>query len=202
MLDQTPKKSDDIAHQLASRIVRCEVSPGEKLRQDLVAREFGVSQVTVREAFLRLEGQGLVISLPRRGTCVASMDQKTAEELKVMRVALEPVALERSVPNLTPEQVQDIEDAQDACDFAETVEDWEDANRRFHLAVIAGCDMPRLVAEIAELQVLYSWHYNMHYAGRWKKRADRDHAAILAAIKEGDAATARIVMQRHLSRLS
>lgn len=202
MLDQTPKKSDDIAHQLASRIVRCEVSPGEKLRQDLVAREFGVSQVTVREAFLRLEGQGLVISLPRRGTCVASMDQKTAEELKVMRVALEPVALERSVPNLTPEQVQDIEDAQDACDFAETVEDWEDANRRFHLAVIAGCDMPRLVAEIAELQVLYSWHYNMHYADRWKKRADRDHAAILAAIKEGDAATARIVMQRHLSRLS
>ncbi len=119
-----------------------------------------------------------------------------------MRVALEPVALERSVPNLTPEQVQDIEDAQDACDFAETVEDWEDANRRFHLAVIAGCDMPRLVAEIAELQVLYSWHYNMHYADRWKKRADRDHAAILAAIKEGDAATARIVMQRHLSRLS
>ncbi len=73
MLDQTPKKSDDIAHQLASRIVRCEVSPGEKLRQDLVAREFGVSQVTVREAFLRLEGQGLVFSLPRRGTCVASM---------------------------------------------------------------------------------------------------------------------------------
>ena len=111
MLDQTPKKSDDIAQQLASRIVRCEVLPGEKLRQDLVAREFGVSQVTVREAFLRLEGQGLVISLPRRGTCVASMDQKTAEELKVMRVALEPVALERSVPNLTPEQVQDIEDA-------------------------------------------------------------------------------------------
>lgn len=202
MPDRTPKKSDEIAEQLADRIVRCAFTPGDKLRQDVIAREFGVSQVTVREALLQLEGQGLVVSLPRRGTCVAAMDQKVAEELKVMRMALEPVALERSMPNLSPAQIAEIETACSLCDAAETVDDWEDANRRFHLALIAGCRMPRLVAEISALQMLYSWHFNMHYARRWKKRVDRDHAAIVAAVRERDIARARLILQRHLSRLT
>lgn len=202
MSDQQITKSDGIAHKLAARIVRGGFQPGEKLRQDLIARQFGVSQVTAREALMRLSSQGLAISLPRRGMCVAPIDQAAVEELQVMRCALEPVALQRSVPHLTPEQIAQIEQIHEDCNAAETSEDWEEANRRFHMAVIAACQMPRLIAEISNLQLLYAWHFNRRHTARWRRRDDPDHAAILAAIKDRDAVRARTVMQRHLARLS
>lgn len=201
MSEQQIKKSDDIARKLSTRIVRGGIQPGEKLRQDLIAREFGVSQVTVREALLSLASQGLVIGLPRRGMCVAPMDQNAFQELRVMRRALEPVALQHSVLNLTSGQIARIEQAHDECNAAETAEDWEEANQRFHMAVIAACNMPRLITEIRNLQLLYAWHFNKRHTTKWRRRDDPDHAAILAAIKDRDAARAHAVMQRHLTRL-
>ncbi|WP_420583571.1 GntR family transcriptional regulator [Ruegeria sp.] len=195
------KKSEDIAHRLSAQIVRGAFKPGEKLRQDLIARDFGVSQVTVREALLHLASQGLVIGLPRRGMCVAPMDHNAIQELRVMRRALEPVALLHSVPNLSAGQIAEIERVHAECDGADTAEDWEDANQRFHMAVIAACNMPRMIAEIRNLQLLYTWHFNNLHTSKWRRRADPDHAAILAAIKDRDAAKAHSVMQRHLTRL-
>ncbi len=199
---QQIKKSDDLAEKLSTRIVRGEFQPGEKLRQDLIAREFGVSQVTVREALLNLASQGLAISMPRRGMCVAPMDQSAIDELHTMRCALEPVALYRSVPNLTPAQIAEIEKAHTRCNAAETSADWEEANRAFHMAVIAACRMPRMIAAINNLQLLYSWHFNTRQTVRWRQGENPDHAAILAAIKDRNAERARTIMQRHLTRMS
>ncbi len=199
--EQQIKKSDDITRKLSEKIVRGAFKPGEKLRQDLIAREFGVSQVTAREALLNLASQGLVVGLPRRGMCVATMDQSAVQELRVMRRALEPVALLHSVLNLTSEQITRIEQVHDQCNAAATSEEWEEANQRFHLAVIAGCNMPRLINEIRNLQLLYTWHFNSSHTAKWRRREDPDHAAILAAIKDRDAARAHSVMERHLTRL-
>ena len=58
---------DRIAEILARRIVLGELPAGAKIGQDHVAAEFGASHVPVREAFRRLEAQGLLVSLPRRG---------------------------------------------------------------------------------------------------------------------------------------
>ncbi|WP_170401876.1 GntR family transcriptional regulator [Ruegeria arenilitoris] len=202
MSEQQIKKSDDIADRLSTRIVQGALKPGEKLRQDLIAREFGVSQVTVREALLNLASRGLTVAVPRRGMCVAPMDQNAIQELRVMRRALEPVALLHSVPNLTTNQIALIEQIHEECDSATTADDWEDANQRFHMAVIAACNMPRMITEIRNLQVLYAWHFNNLHTAKWRQRADPDHAAILAAIKDRDAAKAHSVMQRHLTRLA
>ncbi len=202
MQEQQIKKSDDIANKLSARIVRGDFEPGEKLRQDIIAREFGVSQVTVREALLRVASQGLAISLPRRGMCVAPVDQTAIEELRVMRGALEPVALQRSVPNLTPNQIAEIETIHEECNAAETSEAWEDANRRFHMAVISACRMPRLIAEISNLQLLYMWHFSKRHTAKWRRRDNPDHAAILSAIKARDAELARSLMRRHLARMA
>lgn len=202
MSHQQIKKSDDIANKLLDRIAHGGFEPGEKLRQDLIAREFGVSQVTVREALLHVVSTGLATNRPRRGVCVAAVDQTAVEELRVMRRALEPMAVLRSVPKLTRAQIAEIEELHEACNGAETSETWEEANRRFHMTLISACDMPRLIAEIDNLQRLYMWHFSARHAARWRKRDDPDHAALLNAAKAGDAEVARAVMQRHLSRTS
>ena len=90
MHDRMPKTRDDslkdtvasrISRALAERIIHGELVPGARLAQDHIAEEFGASHVPVREAFRRLEAQGLVISLPRRGVRVASFDLKQVREV-------------------------------------------------------------------------------------------------------------------------
>ena len=56
-----------ISRHLADRIIAGEIEPGSRLRQDHIAEEFGASHVPVREAFRRLEAQGLAISEPEAG---------------------------------------------------------------------------------------------------------------------------------------
>jgi len=63
-----------IARALAQRIVAGVLLPGAPIRQDRVAEEFRASHVPVREAFRKLEAQGLVVSEPRRGVRVAPID--------------------------------------------------------------------------------------------------------------------------------
>lgn len=73
------KTADDtiavrISKVLADRIISGAIEPGARLRQDHIAEEFQTSHVPVREAFRRLEAQGLAIGEPRRGVRVASFD--------------------------------------------------------------------------------------------------------------------------------
>jgi DNA-binding GntR family transcriptional regulator len=91
----------EIARTLGARIVEGELAPGAPLRQDHVAAEFGASHIPVREAFRRLEAQGLVVAAPRRGVRVAPLDAAAITEVTEMRAALEALALRHAVPRLT-----------------------------------------------------------------------------------------------------
>src|ERR1700744_409444 len=81
-----------ISRVLAARIVAGEIAPGLALRQDHIATEFRASHVPVREAFRRLEAQGLIVSEPRRGVRVAPLDAAIVLEVTKMRAALEELA--------------------------------------------------------------------------------------------------------------
>src|SRR5882757_5943061 len=90
-----------IVRVLAHRIVSGALVPGAKIRQDEIADEFRASHVPVREAFRKLEAQGLVVSEPRRGVWVAPLDPAAVTEITEMRAALEALALRHAIPNLT-----------------------------------------------------------------------------------------------------
>jgi GNAT superfamily N-acetyltransferase/DNA-binding transcriptional regulator YhcF (GntR family) len=95
---------------LAERIIAGMMEPGTKLRQDHIAEEFGASHVPVREAFRRLEAQGLVVSEPRRGVRVAGFSLNEIREVAEMRAALEALALRNAAPHLTraiPDQAEE-----------------------------------------------------------------------------------------------
>lgn len=83
--DMTTAAEDTIANRisrvLADRIVTGVLEPGSKLRQDHIAEEFGTSHVPVREAFRRLEAQGLAVSEARRGVRVASFSLAEVQEV-------------------------------------------------------------------------------------------------------------------------
>lgn len=198
----TRAKSDTIASQisrtLADRIVSGAIEAGAKLRQDHIAEEFGASHVPVREAFRRLEAQGLVVSEPRRGVRVAGFSLDEVREVAEMRAALEVLALRNAAPHLTKALLDQAEDINRASDRAKDVQTWEEANRTFHRLILTPCGMPRLLKAIDDLHTASARFLFSGWRAEWDAPTDRDHKAILAALRAGDVETAASVLARHV----
>src|ERR1700759_2388263 len=137
--DENSTVAARIAEAIAEQIIVGALKPDAPLRQDHIAREFNSSHVPVREAFRQLEAQHLVVAMPRRGVRVAPLDVKSVKEIAEMRAALEVVALRNAASKLTAAHFSRIELALSEGDNAQTVEDFEAANRAFHHALVAPC---------------------------------------------------------------
>jgi len=198
----TTAKSDTIAsrisRELAERIVTGVIAAGARLRQDHIADEFGASHVPVREAFRRLEAQGLVVSEPRRGVRVAGFSLDEVKEVAEMRAALEVLALRHAAPHLTRAILDAAEAANHAGEKAVDVQAWDEANRSFHRLILSPCGMPRLLKSIDDLQVVSARLLFSGWRAEWEAPTDRDHRAILSALRVGDVEQAAAVLARHV----
>lgn len=187
-----------ISRILSQRIISGELEPGAKLRQDHIADEFNTSHVPVREAFRRLEAQGLAVSEPRRGVRVASFSLEEIREVAEMRAALEVLALRHAAPHLTRAILDEAEQASHAGDNSRDVQSWEAANRRFHRLLITPCAMPRLLATIDDLHDASARFLFVSWRAEWEARTDHDHLALLAALRNDDLEQAVSILTRHV----
>lgn len=189
-----------VADTLAGRIIVGLLQPGERLRQDGLAFEFGVSQGTVREAFRKLEAMKLVEALPRRGVRVAPIDVAGEREIATMRAALEVLAI-RSIAGPVPSShLKCLREILKQGDAAENLIDSEAANREFHIGLARPCAMPRLIAAIAELNLAYSRHvFASARPDEWKPRYNFDHWRIYDAYASGDREQAAMLLARHVN---
>lgn len=187
-----------ISKVLADRIISGAIEPGARLRQDHIAEEFATSHVPVREAFRRLEAQGLAVSEPRRGVRVAAFDLGEVREVAEMRAALEVLALRHAAPHLTAAILYQAEEATKAGDKSRDVRSWEEANRTFHRLILAPCGMPRLLAAIDDLHAASARFLFAAWRSEWETRTDHDHRAILAALRQGQIETATSTLARHV----
>lgn len=201
----TTAKSDTIATRigktLAERIISGAIEAGSRLRQDHVAEEFGASHVPVREAFRLLESQGLVVIEPRRGVRVAGFTREEVREVAEMRASLEALALRNAFPHMTKAILDTAEEANRAGDRARDVYAWEEANRNFHRIILAPCGMPRLLKAIDDLQTASARFLFSGWRAEWEAPTDRDHRAILDALRAGQADRAAAVLARHVQTI-
>src|ERR1700730_8833993 len=164
-----------IAQIIGERIISGALHPDAPLRQDHIAREFSSSHVPVREAFRQLEAQHLVVAVPRRGVRVAPLDTNSVKEIAEMRAALEVVALRNAAPRLTSAYLARIELALIEGDNAETLQDFEAANRTFHHALVASCAMPRLLPSLDGMQLANSrLVFAMARHAGWRRRCTHE----------------------------
>jgi DNA-binding transcriptional regulator YhcF (GntR family) len=123
---------DVIADALRHAIVSGTVAPGEPLRQDAIAADFGVSHIPVREALRHLAAEGLVTLKRNHGATVRGMSPDEALELLEIRGTLETQALRWALPKSDPAL---CDEAAHLLDEAERLEDpsaWLSINWRFH----------------------------------------------------------------------
>jgi len=90
-----------VVDELRRRIIGGQVRAGEKLQQEQIAQELGVSRSPVREALRQLEAEGLVTLISQKGAEVAPISLAEVSEMFEMRLMLEPHLLQLAIPNLT-----------------------------------------------------------------------------------------------------
>src|SRR3954452_3545419 len=86
---------------LRRAVVSGSLGPGQRVNEAEVARQMQISRAPVREAIRQLERDGLLVSVPRRGTIVASLSSSDVEETFTLRADLEARAIGRAVGRLT-----------------------------------------------------------------------------------------------------
>jgi len=98
LLGPAPARSlgDDIADRLRAAILSGHFGPGERLGEERLAQRMGVSRGPVRDAFAKLERQGLVVIKRNRGAFVARLTPEDLDELYTLRLAIERLALQRA----------------------------------------------------------------------------------------------------------
>jgi DNA-binding GntR family transcriptional regulator len=109
---------DGVYRALRREIGRLEVAPGERLPLEALAGRFHVSLTPVRHALRRLESEGLVVSLPRRGSRVAPLSVEELEEIQALRLGLETFLARRGAERITDAALEDMTAARDELERA------------------------------------------------------------------------------------
>ncbi len=186
---------------LRAAILEGELLPGQRVNQEAWAARAGVSPIPVREALRALAGEGLVTYRPRRGYVVTELDLADLEEVYRLRRSLEAEALRRGVPLAGESDLAALAAAADECRTAPDTPARLEANRRFHelLHGLAGSrPLLRLIGLLWDSTEAYR---ALYYALPGEAaEADRAHAAILAAVADGDAERAVELEDAHRDR--
>ena len=119
-----------------------------------------------------------------------------------MRAALEVVALRHAAPKLTPADLAKIELALIEGENAETLQEFEAANRAFHQALVTPCGMPRLLASLEGLQRANSrLVFAVARSSGWRPRSSQDHRQILQALRARNIEQACSLLARHIQTI-
>jgi DNA-binding GntR family transcriptional regulator len=186
---------------LRQAIVDRDLRPGERVRQEEVARRLGVSVIPVREALRVLEGEGQVTYRPRQGYVVAEHDLGGLSEIYRLRELLEDEAVRVAVPKLTDATLDAVETA-----FAEVGDALHDgrigeamvANRGVHFLLFEAAGMPILLRHIRTLWDSTEAYRALYYSDAPRReRVDAEHAEILEALRVRDADRAVFLLDAH-----
>ena len=190
---------EKIARILKERIVNGTLKADARVLQDAIAKEFGTSHVPVREAFRQLQSEGLLVATARKGVRVAPLDLGSVVEITMMREVLEPLALAEAMKKMTDHSLAGAEAAIVASEKAGNMRDWEEANRRFHMALYEPCGMPILLNSVRELHVARTrYMIGATHAEDWDPTSSADHAEILLAVRFGEVARACELLKKHI----
>ena len=146
-MDEYLPLRDVVFNTLRKAILKGELKPGERLMEIALAERLGVSRTPVREAMRKLELEGLVVMIPRRGAQVANITEKDLNDVLEVRMALENLSIENACKKMTEEQLAELKKA--AKVFEATMEDGNlvklaEADVAFHEVIYQSSDNRRL----------------------------------------------------------
>lgn len=189
-----------VTDKLRERILKGQYAPGERLVENKLSIELGVSRIPVREALRALAAEGLVLIEPRRGASVATLSPHVAREMVEVRATLEglnaKLAAQRRDPALIAELETVLREGMDAAAQGKADELIE-LNTRFHEVlgnIAANSVLQEMMRSLRErTAALFGPANTVRARQNWD-----EHAQILQAVIAGDADLAALLAARHV----
>jgi len=183
---------DYIIQDLEDKIISGILKPGERIVEEALCKEFGVSRSPVREALRTLESQGYVTREPRKGVTVSRVTAKEIEDTYRIRANLESLAVYLAVKKQDPKVLQQLEKNHhkmtDLAEDGKVSGAYFNLNLQFHKILVDACDNKRLTQMIDTL-VKQTRRYRAHILsipGRIEASL-KNHEMIIRSFEAGDA---------------
>jgi DNA-binding GntR family transcriptional regulator len=197
------RTSIDVHAHLRELITSGVLPPGTELKQAELARVFAVSRTPLREAFRMLQEEGLISAEPNQRSYVLGFDPDELELLYAGRITLECLGVRLTAGHMARDEertataaIREMDRTHRAGDFA----GWVIAHHRFHRLLIGRCGSAvlRTTASYAEQSDRYVRAYQHQHDDAFAER-QREHAAILEAVRADRPQLAVELMAHHLS---
>ena len=193
---------DVVFNTLRQAILKGELKPGERLMEIQLAEKLGVSRTPIREAIRKLELEGLVLMIPRRGAEVAKISEKSLRDVLEVRRSLEELAIELACQRMTEADLKDLEDAQNT--FREAVDagnamEIAESDEAYH-DVIYNCTRNMRLVQILNNLREQMYRYRLEYIKDADKRQILmiEHEKILNALRGRHLPEARAAVREHI----
>ena len=193
---------DVVFNTLRQAIITGEFAPGERLMEIALANRLGVSRTPVREAIRKLELEGLVVMIPRKGAEVAKITEKDLRDVLEVRSSLEELAAELAAERMNDEVKEKLEKA--LKEFEEAIESDDnaaiaDSDVDFHDVIFEATGSARLIQIINNLREQMD-RYRLEYVKDTEYHTVllNEHRELAKAMVEGRKEDARKIMKRHI----
>ena len=193
---------DVVFNTLRKAILRGELKPGERLMEIQLANKLGVSRTPIREAIRKLELEGLVLMIPRKGAEVAQITEKNMQDVLEVRKALEELSVQLACERITAEQVEEMKMA--AEDFRKVLKSGNvtkiaEADVKFHDIIFAATNNQRLITLLNNLrEQMYRFRVEYLKQKECYPQLLEEHDKLIALISGGEVEEACELMGCHI----
>ena len=201
-MDEYLPLRDVVFKTLRQAILKGELEPGERLMEIQLAERLGVSRTPIREAIRKLELEGLVLMIPRKGAEVARISENNLRDVLEVRRALEELAIELACQRMSEEDIDNLQKAQD--DFKAAISEGDamkiaETDEHYHDVIYEGTQNAKLIQMLNNLRE-QMYRYRLEYIKDEDKRKILilEHERILKAVRERKVADAKEAMREHI----
>jgi DNA-binding GntR family transcriptional regulator len=193
---------DVVFNTLRQEILTGKLKPGERLMEIHLANKLGVSRTPIREAIRKLELEGLVIMIPRRGAEVAQITLKSLEDVMEVRRALDVLAIELACDRMTDEALEELHKACENFNLAVETKDTRkiaEADVEFHDMIVHSTDNNRLIQLVNNLsEQMYRYRFEYLKDETTHGTLKEEHLEMYKSIVNKDKDTAAKTVVKHI----
>lgn len=195
--------AEEIENILRQRILKGQYGIGERIKENQVADELKVSRTPIREAFKQLEKEGLIHSVPNRGSFAMGFTKQDIQDLYEVRAAVEVLAVERAVSAITDEELSTMQGIYDMMEFyteKRASKKILELNRAFH-GIIYNASESRFLSQVLKSYQSYVEQTRKVTVYNDENLAQifKEHGEILEALKNRDLKKSLEKTREHLN---
>lgn len=194
--------SEYVKRVLEYNVVHLKMLPGEQIQEKQLAEQLNVSRTPIREAILELKRCNIISVYPQRGTYVSYLDNKYSEDIRYLRYVFESKLMEKACSM----RDKDIIDRMYENVQLQKLYIWRDCDRflllddEFHGMIYQMCDCESIFNIVRENSLHFDRMRMLSYDLDTSTELIDEHLKMLKAIENGDAANARSLCEKHLTR--